>query len=71
MAMGTRKKRERQEGLWYSGEMPTAPGHPFYKRLNEILDKTGLTIFARRAARVSTTQGWDARHLRRAYTSAS
>ena len=24
--MGTRKKRERQEGLWYSGEMPTAPG---------------------------------------------
>ena len=45
MAMGTRKKRERQEGLWYSGEMPTAPGHPFYKRLNEILDKTGFDDF--------------------------
>ena len=43
--MGTRKKRERQEGLWYSGEMPTAPGHPFYKRLNEILDKTGFDDF--------------------------
>ncbi len=39
MAMGTRKKRERQEGLWYGGELPTAPGHPFYKRLNEILDE--------------------------------
>ena len=38
MAMGTRKKRERQEDLWYGGELPTAPGHPFYKRLNEILD---------------------------------
>ena len=29
MAMGTRKKRERQEPLWW-GELPTAPGHPFY-----------------------------------------
>jgi transposase len=37
MAMGTRKMRERQEDLWYGGELPTAPGHPFYKRLNEIL----------------------------------
>lgn len=42
MAMGTRKKRERQEGLWYGGELPTAPGHPFYKRLNEVLDNGGL-----------------------------
>lgn len=36
--MGTRKKRERQEALWYGGELPTAPGHPFYKRLSEVLD---------------------------------
>lgn len=43
--MGTRRKRERQEGLWYRGEMPTAPGHPFYKRLNEILDKAGFDGF--------------------------
>ena len=45
MAMGTRKKRERQEGLWYGGELPTAPGHPFYKRLNEILDSAGFDAF--------------------------
>ena len=38
MAMGTRKSRQRQEDLWYGGELPTAPGHPFYKRLNEVLD---------------------------------
>jgi len=25
--------------------MPTAPGHPFYKRLNEILDKAGFDSF--------------------------
>jgi transposase len=45
MAMGTRKKRQRQEELWYGGELPTAPGHPFYKRLNEILDNAGLDAF--------------------------
>jgi len=45
MAMGTRKKRERQEELWYGGELPTAPGHPFYSRLNEILDKAGFDAF--------------------------
>jgi len=43
--MGTRKLRERQEGLWYEAELPTAPGHPFYKRLNEVLDKAGLDCF--------------------------
>jgi transposase len=45
MAMGTRKKRERQEGLWYGGELAAAPGHPFYKRLNEVLDNAGLDTF--------------------------
>jgi transposase len=45
MAMGTRRKRERQEELWYGGELPTAPGHPFYKRLNEILDNAKFDPF--------------------------
>jgi transposase len=45
MSMGTRKQRERQEGLWYEAELPTAPGHPFYKRLNEVLDKAGFDRF--------------------------
>jgi transposase len=45
MAMGTRKQRERQEGLWYRAELPTAPGHPFYRRLNEVLDKAGFDRF--------------------------
>src|SRR6478609_7702473 len=42
MAMGTRKNRERQEPLWYGTELPAAPGHPFYNRLNEALDKAGF-----------------------------
>jgi transposase len=45
MAMGTRKMRERQEGLWYGGELPIAPGHPFYKRLNEVLDNAKFDRF--------------------------
>ena len=43
--MGTRKHRERQEGLWYEKELPTAPGHPFYKRLNEVLDNAAFDTF--------------------------
>ena len=36
MAMGTRKSRQRQEQLWVTHtELATAPGHPFYKRLND------------------------------------
>jgi transposase len=45
MAMGTRKMRERQEDLWYGGELPTAPGHPFYTRLNEVLDNARFDKF--------------------------
>ena len=43
--MGTRKKRQRQEDLWYGGELAAAPGHPFYTRLNEVLDGAGFDSF--------------------------
>lgn len=49
MAMGTRKKRERQESLWYGSELPTAPGHPFYSRLNEVLEKAGFDRFCEKS----------------------
>ena len=40
MAMGTRKKRERQEDLWVvSSEVMGTPAHAFYDRLNQILDQ--------------------------------
>jgi transposase len=45
MAMGTRKKRERQETLWYGSELPTAPGHPFYTRLHEVLEQADFDHF--------------------------
>jgi hypothetical protein len=45
MAMGTRKQRERQEPLWNQSELPEAPGHPFYQRLNRVLDEEGFDRF--------------------------
>jgi hypothetical protein len=36
MAMGTHEQRERQEELWYRRDLVEAPGHPFYRRLNEV-----------------------------------
>jgi hypothetical protein len=41
MAMDTRMQRERQEALWYRNELPEAPGHAFYKRLDEVLEREG------------------------------
>ncbi len=43
--MGTRKKRERQDTLWYDCELPEAPGHPFYNRLNAVLETAGFDRF--------------------------
>src|SRR5688572_3666223 len=45
MAMGTRKQREQQEPLWCWAELAEAPGHPFYQKLNRILDETGFDHF--------------------------
>ena len=40
MAMGRRKKRVRQEGLWTpTAALPVGASHPFYQRLNQILDE--------------------------------
>jgi transposase len=47
MAMGTRRHRQRQEQLWVTHEeLATAPGHPFYKSLNELLDQERFDEFA-------------------------
>jgi transposase len=45
MAMGTKKARERQEELWYRSELAEAPGHPFYRKLEEKLKQTGFDLF--------------------------
>jgi transposase len=47
MAMGTRRRRQRQERLWISHqELAKGPGHPFYKRVNELLESERFDEFA-------------------------
>ena len=44
--MGRRKDRARTPGLWMaSNELPTLGGHPFYQRLNQVLDQHGFDAF--------------------------
>src|SRR6266404_2610998 len=40
MAMGTRENQSKQEDLWVAhAELAVSPGHPFYERLNKLLDE--------------------------------
>ena len=51
MAMGQRK-RERQETFWVpTSELPQTPGHPFYERLNKILDGQGFDRYVEERCR--------------------
>ena len=45
MAVG--KKKGRQDGIWIAtSDLARSPGHPFYERLNQLLDKHGFDAFA-------------------------
>src|SRR6266498_3866294 len=45
MAMGTRTSE--QAPIWIpTTDLPVSPGHPFYARLNAILDEAGFDRFA-------------------------
>jgi transposase len=47
MAMGTRRRRRRQERLWIShNELAQGPAHPFYKHVNELLEAEQFDEFA-------------------------
>ena len=47
MALGTRKQRVRQETLWIAKqELPASAAHPFYARLNELLEAVLLAHLA-------------------------
>jgi transposase len=51
MAMGTRRDRQRQEELFYASERAEAPGHPFYQRLNGVLNEAGFDAFCEERCR--------------------
>lgn len=49
--MGTRRGREKQEELFYASERAEAPGHPFYQRLNQVLNEAGFDAFCEERCR--------------------
>src|SRR2546428_4926798 len=50
MAMGKRKSE--QAPIWIpTSDLPVSPGHPFYTRLNAILDEAGFDRFAEEQCR--------------------
>jgi transposase len=43
MAMGKRRRRPKQTSMWVATQdLPRSAAHPFYTRLNQILDKAGF-----------------------------
>jgi len=46
MAMGKRRRRARQETMWVAAaDLPHSARHPFYERLNHVLDDAGFDAF--------------------------
>ena len=46
MAMGKKRTRDRQASMWVAtADLPTSAGHPFYARLNRVLDDAGFDTF--------------------------
>ena len=46
MAMGKKRKRNRQRSMWVAtADLPRSAGHPFYERLNRVLDDAGFDTF--------------------------
>jgi len=47
MAMGTRKDQERQEEMWVAqASLAKGASHPFYQRLNQLLEESRFDAFA-------------------------
>ena len=45
MAMGTKQDRGQQEKLFYATEQAAPPGHPFYEKLNRVLEGSNFDAF--------------------------
>ena len=46
LAMGKKRTRDQQATLWVAtGDLPKSAGHPFYERLNRVLDEAGFDAF--------------------------
>src|SRR5947209_2644148 len=52
MSLGKRGPREKQDPIWIeAASLATPAAHPFYERLNKLLEKRGFDRFAGEACR--------------------
>ena len=49
--MGRTRGGQKQEEMFYASEMAEAPGHPFYQRLNKVLNESGFDAYCERQCR--------------------
>jgi len=60
--METRQSQEQQETIWIANvELARSPGHPFYQRLNELLDGRSSISLWKGFAGSSMRPGWAGR----------
>ena len=46
MAMGKKKRKSKQTNMWVPTQhLPRSASHPFYQRLNQVLDEAGFDEF--------------------------
>ena len=73
MAMGTRRKRERQQDLWIvTSDIVETPGNAFYDRLNQMLNKgrgPSEAVEAKPAKEYEAKMGNSDEFIRRAFES--
>jgi hypothetical protein len=57
MAMGKRQRHAKQTSMWVATQdLPGSAAHPFYTRLNQILDKHDFDDYVEGCANDSTTR---------------
>ena len=65
MAMGKRPAARQASPMWVdTADLPTSDGHPFFERLNRVLEEAGFDAFVEDCARRSTRRGWAGPSLR-------
>tara|TARA_B100001971_G_C17907209_1_gene390971 strand:+ start:385 stop:639 length:255 start_codon:yes stop_codon:yes gene_type:complete len=67
MAMGKRRRGAQQKAMWVgSTDLPQSAGHPFYQRLNQVLDDAGFDAFVEhQCAPVATADDLCTAHVSR------
>ena len=60
--MGKKPAARQPSPMWVTtADLPTSAGHPFFERLNRVLEEAGFDALWRGCARCSTRRGWAAR----------